>query len=582
VHVLVFNAGSSSLKCSVFDTTLDRQLFKVELKRLESIEAAARRVPTLLAEEGIAGIEAVAHRVVHGGSRFDDACLIDDGVVAAIAACADLAPLDNPPALAGIRVARECWPTLPQVAVFDTAFHHAMPERAFTYAVPEVWRATGLRRYGFHGTSHKYLMQHAAAALHATPGDLRLISCHLGNGASICAIERGVSIDTSMGMTTLEGLVMSTRSGDVDPGLFAHLHRTLGLGPAEVEDALYHRSGLVALSGADDGMPSIEARAAAGDHRAHLAIQVYAYRVRKYIGAYAAAMGGVDAIVFSGGIGENSAAMRKRICERFDFLGLAFDDDVNVGVHLACNEVVSLHQAHSRVKVLVTATREQWMIARETERVLGAAVAEKAIPIAVSAHHVHLTEAAHTALFGAGHTLHVHKPLSQPGQWAAEETVDVIGPGGELHGLRIVGPCRAANQIEISETDALALGLEAPLRLSGHTEDTPMVSLRGPAGTLRSNGVIVAQRHIHVCPDDAKALSLEDGELVDVEVRSNGRSLVFKDVAVRVRPDFATEMHVDTDEANAANLEHGGAGVLTHAPLAQALIQRRRPHKTPL
>ena len=581
MHVLVFNADASSLKCSVFDTTLDRQLFKIDLRRLESIEAAIRRVPALLAEADIAGIEAVAHRVVHGGSRFDDACPIDDDVVAAIAACADLAPLHNPPALAGIRAARECWPGLPQVAVFDTAFHHAMPERAFTYAVPKAWRATGARRYGFHGTSHKYLMQHAAAALHAAPEDLRLISCHLGNGASICAIERGVSIDTSMGMTTLEGLVMGTRSGDVDPGLFAHLHRTLGLGPAEVEDALYRHSGLAALCDGEDGMRGIEARAAANDPRAHLAIQVYVYRVRKYIGAYAAAMGGVDAIVFSGGIGENSAAIRMRICERFDFLGLAFDDDVNAAVHLACEEVVSLHQAHSRVKVLVTAAREQWMLAREAERVLGSA-APKAIPIAVSAHHVHLMEAAHVALFGPDHTLHMHKPLSQPGQWAADETVDVIGPGGELRGLRIVGPCRAANQIEISETDAFALGLEAPLRLSGDTQDTPTVTLRGPAGTLRSDGLIVAQRHIHTNPDDARALGLADGEPVDVEVRSHGRSLVFKDVAVRIRPDFATEMHVDTDEGNAAHLEHGGAGVLTHAPQAQALIHKRRPRKPPV
>ncbi|WP_428423699.1 acetate/propionate family kinase [Methylibium sp.] len=578
MHVLVFNAGSSSLKCSVFDTALDRQLFKLDLDRLDSIEAGVRQVPALLAAQGIAGIDAVGHRVVHGGNRFHDACVIDDKVLDAIAACADLAPLHHPPALAGIRIARECWPALPQVAVFDTAFHHTIPERAFTYAVPEAWRATGLRRYGFHGTSHKYVMQHVAAALQAAPQDLRIVSCHLGNGASVCAIERGVSVDTSMGMTTLEGLVMGTRSGDVDPGLFAHLQRTLGLDVAEIEDTLYRRSGLAALSGAGNDMRDIEQRAAAGDRRAQLAIQVYAYRVHKYIGAYAAVMGGVDAIAFTGGIGENSAPMRKRICERFDFLGLAFDDDANAGVRLAGDEVVLLHQAHSRVKVLVTATREQWMIARESERVLAAASSAPAgtrtVPIAVSARHVHLTEAACAALFGAGHELHVHKPLSQPGQWAAQETVDVVGPRGELHGLRVLGPCRAANQIEISETDAFVLGVDAPLRLSGHTGNTPLVTLRGPAGSLRSNGVIVAQRHIHARPDDAAALGLTDGEQVDVEVHSEGRSLVFRDVAVRVGAEFATEMHLDTDEANAAHIEHGGRGVLMPAEGASARIQR--------
>lgn len=580
MRILVFNAGSSSLKCSVFNTTQDQQLFKLSMDRLDDIEAAVRQVPGMLADRNITGIDAVGHRVVHGGSGFRDACVIDGPVLDAIGACAALAPLHNPPALAGIRQARQCWPGVPQVAVFDTAFHQSIPERAFTYAVPEHWRATGLRRYGFHGTSHKYVMQHAAAALQAAPRDIRLISCHLGNGASVCAIERGVSVDTSMGMTPLEGLVMGSRSGDVDPGLFAHLQRTLGLGALEVESALYHLSGLVALSGVGNDMRDIERRAAAGDRRAQLAIQVYAYRVHKYIGAYAAVMGGVDVIVFTGGIGENSASMRKRICERFDFLGLAFDDDANMAVQLASDEVAALHLPHSRVKVLVTATREQWMIACETERVIGAArsvaAAQRAIPIATSAHHVHLTADAVAALFGPDHALQQLRPLSQPGQWAARETVDVIGPRGELRALRVLGPCRSANQIEISETEAFAIGIDAPVRLSGDLENTPTVVLRGPAGTLRTQGAIVAQRHIHTNPSDASTLGVIDGEHVDVDVHSQGRSLVFRDVVIRVDAAFVTEMHVDTDEANAAHLDHGGSGELIRTENAEARIHRSR------
>jgi acetate kinase len=225
-----------------------------------------------------------------------------------------------------------------------------------------------------------------------------------------------------------------------------------------------------------------------------------------------------------------------------------------------------MHQPHSRVKVVVTATREQWMIAREAARVLDSAdtptIAQRTIPIAVSARHVHLTEEACRVLFGDKHVLHMQKKLSQPGQWAAEESVDIVGPHGELKNVRILGPCRDENQIEISETDAFALGIDVPLRLSGQVKNTPSVLLRGSAGTVRSTGAIVAQRHIHAHTDTAALLRLTDGQLVDVEVDSAGRSLVFKDVAVRVSNHFLTEMHIDTDEANAAHLEHGAAGVL--------------------
>ena len=577
-RVLTINAGSSSVKFAVYDTSASRQLFKSELERVESVDEAVRRIPALLKAQGIAVPDAVGHRVAHGGEKLRDACAIDAGVIAAIEACVPLAPMHNPSALAGIRAAAEAWPGVPQVAVFDTAFHRTIPSRASTYAVPRAWRDAGARRYGFHGTSHKYVMLRVAEELKTRPEELRIVSCHLGNGASACAIERGESVDTSMGMTALEGLVMGTRPGDLDPGLFAHLERTLGLSGAEVERSLYHESGLAALSGAGPDMRDIERRAAEGDRDAQLAIQVYAYRVRKYIGAYAAAMRGIDALAFTGGIGENSASMRRRICSGLEFLGLALDEDRNASVRLAGSEALQIQSDTSRVRVLVTRTREQWMIALETARIL--ALREEPmqpappIPVAVSAHHVHLTQGAVEQLFGAGHELKVRNALTQPGTWAAEETVDVAGPRGELARLRVLGPCRAANQIEIAETEAYKLGIDVPLRLSGDTRGTPVVTLRGPAGSLRTEGLIIAKRHIHMSPQDAQARSLAHGDLVEVAVNSDGRDLVFRDVAIRVDPKFVTEMHIDTDEANAAGIKGSGSAELARAEGCSARITR--------
>jgi len=361
-------------------------------------------------------------------------------------------------------------------------------------------------------------------------------------------------------------LVMGTRSGDVDPGIFPYLHRRLGLSVAEVEHALYHDSGLAALSGLGNDMRDIEKRAAEGDKKAQLAVQVYAYRVRKYIGAYAAAMAGVDVIAFTGGIGENSASMRRRICTGFEFLGLGLDEDRNAGIRLTGSEAPQIQRDNARVRVIVTQTREQWMIAQEAARVLALekapAHAPAPIPVAVSAHHVHLTQAAVEELFGKGHRLTIRNRLSQPGFWAAEETVDVLGPGGEIPRLRVMGPCREANQIEIAETEAYKLGIDVPVRLSGDTTDTPVVTLRGPKGSIRTEGLIVAKRHIHMNAKDAQARRLKHGDQVEVAVRSDGRDLVFREVVIRTDPRFVTEMHIDTDEANAAHLKSGGAGEL--------------------
>ncbi len=582
MHILTINAGSSSVKFSVFDTSANTQLFHSQIGRVDSIEKALQSIPALLAAENITAVDAIGHRVAHGGAKFREPQVIDAEVIKDIEDCVPLAPLHNPQALAGIKVASVAWPNVPQVAVFDTAFHQTIPERATTYAVPETWRKTGLRRYGFHGTSHKYVMIRVAEELKTLATGLRIISCHLGNGASVCAIERGVSVDNSMGMTSLEGLVMGTRSGDVDPGIFAYLNRTLGLTIEQIEGALYKESGLTALSGLGRDMRDIEKQAAEGDKKAQLAIQVYAYRARKYIGAYAAIMGGVDVIAFTGGIGENSASMRKRICERFDYLGLDFDDDKNVNVKLTDSEAPQIQRDNSRVRVIITQTREQWMIAQEAARILALRTAPTEtlppIPVAVSAHHVHLTKEAMHQLFGEGYQLRIRDNLSQPGFWAAEETVDVIGPRGDIKNIRILGPCRDTNQIEIAETEAYKLGIDAPVRLSGDTKGTPVVTLHGPAGSIQTEGLIVAKRHIHMNSKDAEKRGLKHGDQVEVAIQSDGRDLVFRDVAIRVDPHVITEMHIDTDEANAAHIKHGGVGELIYTPVVDCTAQVTHRH----
>lgn len=398
MRILVFNAGSSSLKFGVFEEGhAPRHLLKatydrfdgtgcdtrievggeriVARKPLGTIGAAVAEVGDVLRHHGFDEISAVGHRVAHGGEDFAGPALIDEDVLSAIEALVPLAPLHNPVAIEGIAQARRTWPKIAQVAVFDTSFHLSAPAQATTYAVPREWRDAGLRRFGFHGTSHRYVAERAAQALGENLRDMKLISLHLGNGASACAIESGASIDSSMGMTPLEGLLMGTRSGDVDPGLFGFLHRRLGLSIPQIEEALYERSGLLALTGSSD-MRDLEERSARGDESARQAIELYAYRARKYVGAYAAAMGGLDTLIFTGGVGENSASMRRRICEHLEFLGLELDERRNRHVDLANRAAPQIQAAGSRVRVLVTETAEQLMIARETARRLSREAAD--------------------------------------------------------------------------------------------------------------------------------------------------------------------------------------------------------------
>lgn len=566
MNVLVLNAGSSTLKFQL--VAGETAAVAGTLDGLGTTRTPAQAFAEVRAQLGDRAVDAVGHRVVHGGAAFHDAVLIDDAVEAAIEAQVPLAPLHNPGNLAGIRAARAAFPGVPQVAVFDTAFHARMPRRATTYAIDQAVAAKhGLRRYGFHGTSHRFVAGLAAKHLGRRLEDLRLVSLHLGNGASACAIEHGHSVDTSMGLTPLEGLVMGTRPGDLDPGVVLALVRELGLDGAEA--LLTKNSGLAGLSGLTHDLRELQAQAAAGHDGARLAITVFAHRARKYVGAYAAVLGGLDAVILTGGIGENSAEMRRRILQRLSFLGLDLDDDQNEACTVDdARPVFEIGPPEARVRVLVIATNEELQIARDAAAVVAGSKSVKApgpIPIAISARHVHLDRAGMDALFGPGSELTPDKPLSQPGQYASHERVTVIGPRGKIERVRVLGPLRKASQVEVSRTDEFLLGVDAPIRQSGQTKGSAPVTLQGPKGTLSlPEGLICAMRHIHMHPDDAAAYGVADGDEVEVALSGGPRDLTFGDVVVRVNDQFRLEMHIDTDEANAAELNAGAQGALRH------------------
>jgi acetate kinase len=395
-HVLVLNIGSSSIKYELFDMAGGERLAAGLVERVGEAEgvlthrpaggepyerrepypdheAGMKAVARAFAETGRAleelSLRAVGHRVVHGGARFRDPVLIDDEVLRTIEELAVLAPLHNPGNLVGIRAALRLFPGIPQVAVFDTAFHQTLPPAAYTYAVPAEWADEyGVRRYGFHGTSYAYVSRRAAELLGREPSEVNLIVLHLGNGASAAAIRGGRSVDTSMGMTPLEGLVMGTRSGDVDPSLPAHLARTAGLTVEQVTDALTRRSGLLALAGERD-MREVRARAAAGDAAARLALDVYCHRVRKYVGAYYAVLGRVDAVVFTAGVGEHDARTRAESLAGLERLGIAVDPARNEGDGPAER---TISPPGAEVAVLVVPTDEELEIATQSLAVAAA------------------------------------------------------------------------------------------------------------------------------------------------------------------------------------------------------------------
>ena len=365
-RVFVLNAGSSSLKYEVVDVEAGTAVTSGLIERVTDYSAALADVLGDLDSETI---DAVGHRIVHGGSVFVEATLIDDSVEEQIEALATLAPLHNPPGLEGIRAARAALPFIPQVAVFDTAFHATLPPEAYTYALDSaIALMYGIRRYGFHGTSYKYVSARAAEVLGRPLEDLKLVVLHLGNGASAAAISGGRSIDTSMGMTPLEGLVMGTRSGDIDPAVLLHLQRVGGYDAAELDQLLNRASGLQGLGGHSD-MRDLLATVERGDVGAKLAFDVYVHRIVRYIGAYAAELGGIDALVFTAGVGENSDVVRARAVEGLGFLGLSVDAGLNAA---RSSDPRVISPAGSTVAVMVVPTNEELQIARETLEVVTA------------------------------------------------------------------------------------------------------------------------------------------------------------------------------------------------------------------
>ncbi len=606
MHILVVNCGSSSIKAAVLSHESGETVCSLKAERLgqpgqsrarindgESFEcspeiekALAELLPRLMeALPEDAQVQGVGHRMVHGGETFDEPVRVTDELIEQLEALTPLAPLHNPANLAGIEVARRLWPDLCHVAVFDTAFHSTLPRRARTYALPEeLANKHGIRRYGFHGTSHDYVAQKAAEYLEDDVRNLRIITCHLGSGCSMAAVEYGRSVETSMGMTPLEGLVMGTRSGDLDPGVVLHMMREEGLSVDEIDTLLNRESGLKGLSGVGNDMRDIEERASQGDERCRMAIQVFCHHVRKYIGSYAAVMGGVDAIVFTAGIGENSEVVRHRIAQRLDFLGARLDEELNRDAKVSHETpVVNIGNRRSRVALLVVATNELHAIAQHTAHLVQqrdvTSGEGRTIPVAVSARHMHLTQESVEALFGEGHQLTELRPLSQPGQFACEETVTLIGPKRTIENVRVLGPARSLNQVEISRTDEFFLGVDAPVRASGDVANTPGITLMGTEGRKLElkQGVICAWRHIHMTPDDAEYFGVQDKDIVEVEVgQETGRRVIFGDVLVRVSPKYKLEMHIDTDEGNAAELARGGAAGALISTDGVARLRTRR------
>ena len=391
MNILVINCGSSSLKYQLINSETEGVLAKGLCERIgidgmltyqpeggekEKSEIAmpthTEAINAVLAAltheksgviKSLSEVGAVGHRVVHGGEKFTSSCLINDESMKAIEECNDLAPLHNPANLIGIRACQELMPGVPMVAVFDTAFHQTMPDVAYTYGIPyEYYEKYKVRRYGFHGTSHSYVSKRTAEIVGKPYDQMKIIVCHLGNGASISAVNCGKSVDTSMGLTPLEGLVMGTRSGDLDPAIIDFVGKKEGLSLDEMNEVLNKKSGMLGISGVSSDGRDLEAAAESGNKRAQLALDVFDYRVIKYIGAYAAAMNGVDAIAFTAGIGENNIKMRKDVCSSLTYLGVKLDEEKN---NVRGEERI-ISADDSKVQVLLVPTNEELAIARET------------------------------------------------------------------------------------------------------------------------------------------------------------------------------------------------------------------------
>ena len=398
MKILVLNCGSSSIKYALYNMDdqsvmtsggaervgLDGAFVKVKLANGEKKQImhdmqehteGVKFIFSLLTDpeigviKSLKEINAVGHRMVHGGEKFAKSVVITPEVIKAFEEVSDLAPLHNPANLKGIRAVEELMPGLPQVGVFDTAFHQTMPQYSYMYALPyEVYEKYGVRRYGFHGTSHRYVSARVCEFLGVDYNKQRIITCHIGNGGSLAAVKNGKCMDTTMGLTPLEGIMMGTRSGDVDGGAVTFLQKKLGLNPDQMSDLLNKKSGVAGISGVGSDMRDLEAAVAAGNKRAKLATDMYNYKIKKYVGAFAAAMGGVDIIVFTAGVGENQASMRAEVCRDMEFMGVKVDEALNATIR---GKEAVISTPDSKVKVVVIPTDEELMIASDTAALVG-------------------------------------------------------------------------------------------------------------------------------------------------------------------------------------------------------------------
>ena len=397
MKILVLNCGSSSIKYKLFDMTTKEVMAQGGIEKIglpgsflkltlpngekkileEDIPEHTKGIEFILntlvsneygAIKSLEEINAVGHRMVHGGERFSESVLLDDDVIAAFKACNDLAPLHNPANLKGINAVTAILPNVPQVGVFDTAFHQTMPDYAYMYAVPyALYEKYGVRRYGFHGTSHRYVSKRVCEYLNMPVEGSKIITCHIGNGGSISAVKDGKCIDTSMGLTPLEGLMMGTRSGDIDGGAVTFIMEKEGLDATGVSNLLNKKSGLLGVSEVSSDMRELAAASEAGNKKAQLAEKMYYYRIKKYIGAYAAALGGVDVILFTGGVGENQSLCRTEVCKGLEFLGIKINEEVNAKIH---GDEAVISTEDSKVKVVIIPTDEELMIASDTMAIL--------------------------------------------------------------------------------------------------------------------------------------------------------------------------------------------------------------------
>jgi len=396
MKILVVNAGSSSLKYQLINMKEEKVLAKglcdriglpgslikhkthddrsvtKEIEMKDHKDAIASLIKVLTHEEwgvieSLEEIKAVGHRVVHGGEKFFKSVIIDENVIKTLEECIELAPLHNPPNITGIRACAHNMPNVPQVAVFDTAFHQTMPKKAYIYALPyEYYEKYSVRKFGFHGTSHKYVAERAAHMLGKPIEQLKIVTCHLGNGSSIAAVDGGKTVDTSMGFTPLDGLAMGTRCGTIDPAVVTFIMQKEGLTPEQMDAVMNKKSGVLGISGVSSDFRDLDEAVKQGNDRAALALEVFAYQVKKFIGSYACAMGGLDAVVFTAGIGENNNVMRSMICEGLEFLGISIDNDKNNTRGIE----IDISKEDAKVRTLVIPTNEELAIAKETLKLI--------------------------------------------------------------------------------------------------------------------------------------------------------------------------------------------------------------------